>query len=243
VIDREYLESLHFSGQEIQRTVLMENIARDISDNKKAGLVLKGGTALLLCYKLPRFSTDLDYDGISYDNDILKNIENGVKKSGLTVGEIITKKDTGTVKRFMLHCREYPFDPLKIEISFRNMDYLLNNKDCLAAVNGITVYTINRLAALKTKAFVNRTTARDVFDFAFLLKEYPDAVSSELIKSGYDKFKSAGMDFYENLMQTDKITQKFDCETILLKLNEQLEQKMAALQQQEPSRKRQGRHL
>jgi hypothetical protein len=163
----------------------------------------------------------------------------------LTVEDIITKKDTDTVKRFMLHCKEDPFNPLKIEISFRNMEYLQNNKDCVTTVHGITVYTIDHLAVLKTKAFINRTTARDVFDFAFLLKKYPNAMSNELIKSGYDKFKSAGIDYYENLMKTDQIIKKFDCETILLKLHEQLEQKTAAIQQPKPSLSRQpkGRHL
>jgi predicted nucleotidyltransferase component of viral defense system len=243
MVDEAYLKSLKFSGYEIQRTILMLNITKDISRNTKAGLVLKGGTALLLCYNLPRYSTDLDYDGFSYNLDLSKNIEDGVKKSNLKVKEIITKKDTDTVKRYMLHCEEAPFDPLKIEISFRNMDYLINNKDCFSAINGINVYSINHLADFKANAFLERTTARDIYDLAFLLKKYPDAISNDLVKSCYDKFKAVGMDYYEGLMKSDEIIKKYDCESILLTLNEQLDQKITVSQRQKPVQQKKGRHL
>jgi predicted nucleotidyltransferase component of viral defense system len=247
MIDKKHLASLQFSEYQIQKTILMSNIAEEISSDEKSALILKGGTALLLCYNLPRFSTDLDYDGVSYDVDIVKNIENGVKKSGLTISDVITKKNTDTVKRFMLHCEETPFDPLKIEISLRNKDVILNDKNCFTKLNDIIVYKISHLAAFKVNAFLNRTTARDVFDLAFLIDKYPDAISDMHIKSSCEKFKSVGMGYYENLMKSDEIIKNIDYETILLKLHENLNQRSLLRKQSGPSlntdRKQESRRL
>lgn len=41
----------------------MADIARAVSQKTGHNFVLKGGTALLLAYNLPRFSTDLGFDG------------------------------------------------------------------------------------------------------------------------------------------------------------------------------------
>jgi predicted nucleotidyltransferase component of viral defense system len=235
MINREDLTSLQFSEYQIQKTILMSNIAQEISSNEKAALILKGGTALLLCYNLPRFSTDLDYDGVFYDVNIVKDIENGVTKSGLHVSEIITKKNTETVKRFMLHCEETPFDPLKIEISLRNKDAIINDKNCFTKLNDIIVYKISHLAAFKVNAFLNRTTARDVFDLAFLIDRYPNAISDKYIKLSGEKFKTVGMEYYENLMKSDEIIKNVDYETVLLKLNENLNQRISLRKKQEPS--------
>jgi predicted nucleotidyltransferase component of viral defense system len=247
MIDKKHLASLQFSEYQIQKTILMSNIAEDISNDEKSALILKGGTALLLCYNLPRFSTDLDYDGASYDVDIFKSIENGVKKSDLTISDIITKKNTDTVKRFMLHCEETPFDPLKIEISLRNKDVIINDKNCFTKLNDIIVYKISHLAAFKVNAFLNRTTARDVFDLAFLMEKYPDMISDTLVKSSREKFKTVGMEYYENLMKSDEIIKNADYETILLKLNENLDQRILSRKQPKHSldaaRKQGGRHL
>ena len=56
-----YLKNdLHFDSEKITRLLLMYDIAKKISCNDKHGLILKGGTSLLFCYGLDRFSTDLE---------------------------------------------------------------------------------------------------------------------------------------------------------------------------------------
>ncbi len=42
---------------------LMRHIAQEVTAHTSDNFVLKGGTALLLAYGMPRFSTDLDFDG------------------------------------------------------------------------------------------------------------------------------------------------------------------------------------
>ena len=61
-------------------------------------LVLKGGTALLLCYGLDRFSEDLDFDAPKK-----MNLESRLEKalSGIVASQTITRtKDTDTVQRY-----------------------------------------------------------------------------------------------------------------------------------------------
>jgi hypothetical protein len=58
MIDALYLKNLQFTDFRVERTLLMANIAESIAQNQKSGLIAKGGTALLFCYKLPRYSTD-----------------------------------------------------------------------------------------------------------------------------------------------------------------------------------------
>ena len=64
-------------------------------NQKSEGYILKGGTALMLLYKLDRFSEDIDLDGTN--KNILKNILNEYcKKKGYYFR---VAKDTDTVLR------------------------------------------------------------------------------------------------------------------------------------------------
>lgn len=82
-------------------------------------LVLKGGTALLVCYGLDRFSEDLDFD-----SPIKLNIENKIKKalqlSHVNIENFDIVKDTSTVSRIRIrYSVEHVKRSLKIEISYR----------------------------------------------------------------------------------------------------------------------------
>lgn len=68
--------------------------------NKKTDdYILKGGTSLLACYNLDRFSEDIDLDGKSNRN-IKKIVDEFCKISDYTYR---IAKDTDTVKRFMIN--------------------------------------------------------------------------------------------------------------------------------------------
>ena len=52
-----------FTDAQKTRIGLMRHIAQTLTETTGDFFILKGGTALLLAYGLPRYSTDLDYDG------------------------------------------------------------------------------------------------------------------------------------------------------------------------------------
>jgi domain of unknown function (DUF1814) len=52
-----------FSPEQQRHVDLMRQVAQEVTSRTRGNFVLKGGTALLLVYNLPRFSVDLDFDG------------------------------------------------------------------------------------------------------------------------------------------------------------------------------------
>ncbi|MGC4105890.1 MAG: nucleotidyl transferase AbiEii/AbiGii toxin family protein [Thermomicrobiales bacterium] len=62
----------------------------------------KGGTALLLGYGLPRFSSDFDFDGRRAATDLIGAIETSVRAAGLSSMSVAVRKDTPTTKRYVL---------------------------------------------------------------------------------------------------------------------------------------------
>jgi predicted nucleotidyltransferase component of viral defense system len=137
-------------------------------------LVLKGGTALLLGYGLPRFSEDLDFDSekrISLESIIQKT----APWAGVKINDIKIKKDTETVKRYTI---DYGFTEgegrLKIEMSLRNEELKANN---YALRGGMRIYPIGQLISQKINAMSARAKVRDLFDVNFLLSNYAQEFS------------------------------------------------------------------
>ena len=116
-------------------------------------LILKGGTALMLCYGLDRFSEDLDFDiqgdFVGKGTINLVHTLKSVTGQNFEVLDVIIKKDTPTVTRYMLRYhdrRENQHTALKIETSYRtpNHDY--------AIVNGLKTAKSKILQRLKSTA-------------------------------------------------------------------------------------------
>ena len=156
--------------------------------------ILKGGTSLLLAYGLDRFSEDIDLDG---EKRRLKGfIESYSQKHGFSFR---IAKDTPTVERFMLAYDPSIQKPLKIEISYRSRSIPANTHH---RVNGIEVYTIDRICQLKTGAYQGRDKIRDLYDICFICDryfDYFDYVTSTQDDALIDKDALAGL--YLNMFE------------------------------------------
>lgn len=143
---------------------IMRDIARDMHD---LPMVLKGGTALLLCYGLDRFSEDLDFDSPKKFN-IATRIERILSRHSSEY-EVKIVKDTNTVQRIKSHYKGVVGERLlKIETSFRSQPEV----DQIEIVDGVRTYKIESLFRQKIDALENRTAARDLYDVAFLIRNY-----------------------------------------------------------------------
>lgn len=89
--------------------------------------------------------------------------------------------------------------PLKIEVSHRNREI---NPDSVTSVNGISVYTIDKLAALKRDAYLDRDKIRDLSDIVFICKNYKDKLSYDVKDSIADALERKGLDQYDYLAET-----------------------------------------
>lgn len=164
-------QPLAFNEERQLHVDIMRAIARDFHD---IPMVLKGGTALLLCYGLDRFSEDLDFDSPKKFN-IAGRVER-ILSQRTKAHDIRTVKDTETVQRLKAHYTGITSDRLlKIETSFRNTP----NEETVTAIDGIRTYSIQTLIAQKINALEHRTAARDLYDVSFLTKSYPHDFSEE----------------------------------------------------------------
>jgi predicted nucleotidyltransferase component of viral defense system len=207
-----------FDETQKTRIALMRTIAKAISKNTKDNFVLKGGTALLLGYQLPRFSTDLDFDGKNPDMYIDRLIELGCKSAGIKMESLNIRKDTGTTKRYMMHYEGSEYEPLKIEISYRQAEEI--NENDVNIIDDIRMYKIDKLAELKLGAFTGRLKARDVFDISFILENHPGAVKKDGLKQISERIQSVGIDSFLELLDKDKVLRNIDKETVVLKLED-----------------------
>jgi predicted nucleotidyltransferase component of viral defense system len=183
--------------------------------------VLKGGTALMMCYGLDRRSEDidLDTDAKRYMRDNRKLFE---VVEGFAVeidGSVRIAKDTETVQRVMLHYGDEK--PLKIELSLRRAEIFENE---LSTINDIYVYTIDRLCQMKTVAYLQRDKLRDLYDLTFILDEKFDLLSDETKLMVQSAFEYKGLSQYDYLTRTQKdpLIDKDLLETRFLKVYEKV---------------------
>jgi len=186
---------------QLKHVAVMECIAQEIATQANDNFVLKGGTALLLVHNLKRFSTDLDFDGKNPTTDIQNAVEKGLAKAGATQLAISCVKNTDTVKRYKVHYEGNPENPLKVEISYRNPILAQD----VEKTNGIYVYNLTKLTEQKTAAFVNRLSARDIYDIAFLLENHSDKFSLPLLERIQSKVDNVGIDYLATAMNEDSL--------------------------------------
>lgn len=170
--------------------------------------ILKGGTALLECYNLNRFSEDIDLDGKS------KNIEDIVKRFCSNNNFVYrVAKNTNTVKRFMINYGNIS-KPLKIEVSYRKA--IINTTET-TKINGIAVYTIDTLLLMKTNAYVGRDKLRDLFDVCFICNNYHNELSDTVLFNLRNALEYKGLEHFDmivnqqedELIDNDKLAEEF----------------------------------
>jgi predicted nucleotidyltransferase component of viral defense system len=139
-------------------------------NKKTVAYILKGGTALYLCYHLDRFSEDIDLDG--RERALIEIVDGFCAENGYTYR---VAKDTETVQRCLMNYGN-PEKPLKIEASYRRREI---DDEEITRINGIQVYNIESLCVMKSNAYVSRDKLRDLYDVAFICNNYYDQLSPQ----------------------------------------------------------------
>jgi predicted nucleotidyltransferase component of viral defense system len=190
---------------------VMDNFLQSLN-SQTSDYILKGGTALMECYGLDRFSEDIDLDGTSHGT-INSIVARFCAENSYTFR---IAKDTPTVLRFMVNYEgvESPAKPLKIEISFRskNINPALHHK-----VNGIEVYNIDTLCVSKSNAYIGRDRIRDLYDVCFICKNYwnelspnsQEALRNAVFQKGFEQFDYIIATQSDELIDNDKLASDF----------------------------------
>ena len=164
---------------------------------KSNKFVLKGGTSLMMCYNLTRFSEDVDLDGFD-NNNFFKIVEQFVKEFSKKYNKLSFRKakDTETVKRVFIHYGGNK--PLKVEVSYRKR--IINNNE-YGKINGIVVYNIESVLLMKLNAFNHRDKIRDLYDITFIYINYRNVLNNSIIYMLRDAVAYKGLEQFDYLIR------------------------------------------
>ena len=177
-------------------------------------LLFKGGTAMRIVFRSPRFSEDLDFTGLNITQreveelfaDTLSNIE----KTGIPVELVEAKKTSGGYLGIAAFNAYNKKTNVQIEVSLRNGKALTGTRtviqsDYLPPYSLVHLDTENLIRG-KMEALTARHKPRDFYDYFFLLAgNYP------LVK---DKNSLAKV---KELLQATKIDFRFELKRFLPK--------------------------
>lgn len=145
-------------------------------------LLFKGGTALKIVFKSPRFSEDLDFS--AYDisvpeiNDLVDKVLEDMSKEGIQPEKKVnpgTQGETSGGYFAVINMKLIEFDSeIRLQVSLRNKEQLGNNT-ALIENDFIPPYTIvylgeKFLVGEKVTALLDRAKPRDFFDLYFMLR-------------------------------------------------------------------------
>jgi len=180
---------------------VLESFLLELNRNPTNPFVLKGGTALMMCFGLDRLSVDLDFDATGSARDIHKSrmydaVDRFCNERGYSyrVG-----KDTDTVYRCFIRYQEENISPLKIEVSFRNVEL---DKSTIISINGILVYDLNTLTQMKAAAYLQRDKVRDLYDLTFMAEHHFKDFSKETIHFIKRAFEYKSLEQFDYMIRT-----------------------------------------
>jgi len=155
--------------------------------------ILKGGTALYLCYNLNRFSEDIDLDGVVKGLTAL--VDGYCLKNSYSYR---VAKNTTTVERCFI---DYGSDghPLKIEASYRRIEIPESET---TIIGGIKVYGIDPLCVMKTNAYVGRDKIRDLYDVTFICNNYFDQLTPQTVALLRDAVQYKGIEQFDYIVKS-----------------------------------------
>ena len=151
----------------------IDRLLSGINSSSNNPFVIKGGTALMKCYDLDRFSEDIDLDALR-SNVPASRFFNVIDSTCIQEGySWYEAKNTHTVCRALI---DYGDDkhPLKIELSLRRP---IIAPEKITIVNGILTYTSSELCKQKCAAYMSRDKIRDLFDMSFIAERYYDQLT------------------------------------------------------------------
>lgn len=160
--------------REYFQLVFLRHLYNETGSNR---IFFKGGTAVHLVYKAPRFSEDLDFTVNMDENDFIILLENIIRSFQHEEEVAWKERKTITGRRFLL-----TFEPavvsyqtyINLDFSFREI-VLHPQKSILETAYPVlfTTYvhhlSAEEIAAEKIRAIMTRRKGRDVYDLWYLL--------------------------------------------------------------------------
>ena len=198
----------------------MENIVREYCQHlflsylyQQPGserLLFKGGTALRIVFKSPRFSEDLDFTGVNITQDeveeVFTNTLADIENTGIHVELEEGKTTTGGYLGIATFHAYGQKAKIQIEVSLRASKGLRGIRS-LTENDYIPVYTLVHLPKEeimkgKMQALINRHKPRDFYDYFFLLSgNYPLVKEKKNLAQTYKLLQETKYNFRNELRE------------------------------------------
>jgi predicted nucleotidyltransferase component of viral defense system len=172
-------------------------------------LLFKGGTALRIILKSPRFSEDLDFTGVGITHQEIEELFTDtladIEKTGMTVHVTEATKTTGGYLGIAVFEAYGMTINVQIEVSLRKGKGSPKKTRALITSDYIPAYTLVHLSLDdiilgKIEALVARHKPRDFYDYFFLLSgNYPAARTKENLKKVLKLLRQENTNFQAEL--------------------------------------------
>ena len=171
-------------------------------------MLFKGGTALRIILKSPRFSEDLDFTGVNVTHreieEIFTNTLANIEKTGMVVHVTEAAKTTGGYLGIATFEAYDMKNNVQIEVSLRRGKTFKKTR-ALITSDYIPAYTLVHLSLDdiilgKLEALVDRHKPRDFYDYFFLLSgDYPAVRTKENLKKVQKLLRQEDINFQTEL--------------------------------------------
>ena len=149
------------------------------SSNQSKQIFFKGGTAIHLIYKAPRFSEDLDFTVGLGEKDFMNFIQSFFKKISKIDSVSFKQKKTITGKRFLMILDESILSyKIFINLDFSFRENVLDPKKSIIVSEYPVIFTSyvfhlsrEEIFAEKIRALLTREQGRDLYDLWYLLNQ------------------------------------------------------------------------
>jgi hypothetical protein len=196
--------------------LFMRMLARGMTEDEKGLYVLKGTSALMLGYGLPRCSRALVFDAWGTDLAVAETIRAVSLRMGIAADVVAVKKDKRKEKRYMVYFHGGENRPLMVRVFFRGRDALWATDVRMAG--GVRSYALPYLIREKAELFCNRERGRDIVDLAFLVHYYPEGMDDRTIRCGYERIRALGLKRLREDVASDGAVGRYDERRVVFSL-------------------------
>lgn len=187
------------NNRELHRNV-MYSLIDEINRTKNQPFILKGGTALMRCYGLDRFSEDIDLDAparMGQSTRLFRTVEAWAQKNGYHVR---VAKNTQTVKRIFAHYGGSEPHAVKIEASMRRATI---DESKTRIVDGVRVYNLSELCKQKCAAYQSRSKIRDLYDVTWMCTQKYDELEDSAREAIALALEYRNIDHFDYMIATN----------------------------------------
>ena len=196
-----FAKNLGFNLGQAEKTYLQIITLHAISKLMPEKLVFKGGTALMICHSLDRFSEDLDFTAKTDSvEEILTEIKAYLSSQNIFVEEKFLRK-TNISRKYLLRYQGPLYDGTsqttsKIELDISLREKILKEPNTTRIIHQypdtptfyLQTMSLEEVFAEKIRAIITRNKARDLFDADFLISKKV-SVDIELINQKLSYYK------------------------------------------------------